>query len=204
MKFYSFDETTYPGIPDDIGPESRQTNKFCDPQLAALTYQEHLEEWELCEELGFDGAFVNEHHFTYFNINPSCTVLAAALIARTNRMKVGVIGHVLPLRHPVQTAEEFAQLDVLSGGRFIGGIVRGVPQEYVSYNVDPFSSRERFAESYEILKKCLTEEIFDYQGDFYNLKAVSVWPRLIQDPLPIWMPAGSAETIDSPPSATSP
>ena len=115
MKFYSFDETTYPGIPDDIGPESRQTNKFCDPLLAALTYQEHLEEWELCEELGFDGAFVNEHHFTYFNINPSCTVLAAALIARTNRMKVGVIGHVLPLRHPVQTAEEFAQLDVLPG-----------------------------------------------------------------------------------------
>ena len=47
-------------------------------------------------------------------------------------MKVGVIGHVLPLRHPIQTAEEFAQLDVLSGGRFIGGIVRGVPQEHVS------------------------------------------------------------------------
>ena len=96
MKFYSFDETTYPGIPDEIGPEARQTNKYCDPQLAALTYREHLEEWELCEELGYDGAFVNEHHFTYFNINPSCTVLAAALIARTNKMKVGVIGHVLP------------------------------------------------------------------------------------------------------------
>jgi alkanesulfonate monooxygenase SsuD/methylene tetrahydromethanopterin reductase-like flavin-dependent oxidoreductase (luciferase family) len=150
----------------------------------------------MCEELGFDGAFVNEHHFTYFNINPSCTVLAAALIARTKRMKVGVIGHVLPLRHPVQSAEEFAQLDVLSGGRFIGGIVRGVPQEYVSYNVDPFTSRARFAESYEIMRKGLTEEIFDHQGDFYNLKAVSVWPRPIQDPLPIWMPAGSAETIE--------
>ena len=91
MKFYSFDETTYPGIPDEVGPETHQTNKFCDPQLAVLTYQEHLEEWELCEELGFDGAFVNEHHFTYFNINPSCTVLAAALIARTKRMKVGGI-----------------------------------------------------------------------------------------------------------------
>ena len=196
MKFYSFDETTYPGIPSEIGPEDRQTNKYCDPQLAALTYREHLEEWELCEELGFDGAFVNEHHFTYFNINPSCTVLAAALIARTKKMKVGVIGHVLPLRHPVQSAEEFAQLDVLSGGRFIGGIVRGVPQEYVSYNIDPFTSRERFAESFEIMKKCLTEEIFDYTGDFYNLKAVSIWPRPIQDPLPIWMPAGSAETIE--------
>ena len=196
MRFYTFDETTYPGIPSEIGPEMRQTNRFCDPELAAQTYREHLEEWELCEELGYDGALVNEHHFTYFNINPSSTVLAAALIARTKRMKVGVIGHVLPLRHPVQTAEEFAQLDILSGGRFIGGIVRGVPAEYVSYNVDSFTSRERFAESYEIIQKCLTEELFDYEGQFYELKAVSIWPKPLQEPLPIWMPAGSAETIE--------
>jgi alkanesulfonate monooxygenase SsuD/methylene tetrahydromethanopterin reductase-like flavin-dependent oxidoreductase (luciferase family) len=196
MKFYTFDETTYPGIPDYVGPETRLTNRFCNPELAAQTYGEHLDEWALCEDLGFDGALVNEHHFTYFNINPSSTVLAAALIMRTKRMKVGVIGHVLPLRHPIQTAEEFAQLDILSGGRFIGGIVRGVPQEYVSFNVDPFTSRERFAETYEILHKCLTEELFDYQGKFYNLKAVSVWPRPLQHPFPIWMPAGSAETIE--------
>ena len=116
MKIYTFDETTYPGIPDEIGPETRQTNRFCDPELAAQTYAEHLDEWVMGEELGFDGAFVNEHHFTYFNLNPSSTVLASAIAARTKRMKVGVIGHVLPLRHPVQTAEEFAQLDVLTGG----------------------------------------------------------------------------------------
>lgn len=196
MKFYTFDETTYPGIPREIGPEAKQTNKYCDPEVAAQTYRDHLEEWELCEELGFDGAFTNEHHFTYFNLNPSSTVLTTALIARTKRMKVGVIGHVLPLRHPIQTAEEFAQMDVLSGGRFIGGIVRGVPQEYVSYNIDPFSSRERFAESYQILQKCLTEELFDYEGKFYNLRSVSVWPRPLQKKIPIWMPAGSAETIE--------
>ena len=105
-------------------------------------------------------------------------------------MKVGVIGHVLPLRHPIQTAEEFAQIDVLSGGRFIGGIVRGVPQEYVSFNVDPFTSRDRFAETYDISMKCLTEELFDYKGKFYDLKSVSVWPRPLQKPFPIWMPAG--------------
>ncbi len=196
MRFYSFDETTYPGIPRDIGPEVRQTNRFCDPAVAVQTYQEHLEEWELCEELGYDGCLVNEHHFTYFNINPSSTVLASALIARTKRLKVGVIGHVLPLRHPVQSAEEFAQMDVLSGGRFIGGVVRGVPQEFVSYNIDPFTSRERFVESYDILTRALTEEIFDYEGKFYKLRAVSVWPRPVQTPVPIWMPAGSGETIE--------
>jgi alkanesulfonate monooxygenase SsuD/methylene tetrahydromethanopterin reductase-like flavin-dependent oxidoreductase (luciferase family) len=196
MEIYTFDETTYPGIPKEIGPETIQTNRFCDPVLAAKTVREHMEEFELSEELGYDGTFINEHHFTYFSLNPSSTPLAAALIARTKKIKVGVIGHVLPLRHPVHTAEEFAQLDVLSGGRFIGGIVRGVPQEYVSYNVDPFTSRERFAESYEILQKCLTEEIFDYEGKFYNLKSVSIWPLPLQKPLPMWMPAGSADTIE--------
>lgn len=53
MRFYSFDETTYPGIPDDVGPEVRQTNKFCDPVLAAQTCQEHLDEWTLCEDAEF-------------------------------------------------------------------------------------------------------------------------------------------------------
>ncbi len=196
MEIYTFDETTYPGVPSDVGPETIQTNRFCDPALAARTVREHMEEFELSEELGFDGTLINEHHFTYFSLNPSSTPLAAALIARTKRIKVGVIGHVLPLRHPVHTAEEFAQLDILSGGRFIGGVVRGVPQEYVSYNVDPFTSRERFAESYEIVQKCLNEEIFDYEGRFYNLKAVSIWPKPLQRPLPIWMPAGSADTIE--------
>ena len=45
-------------------------------------------------------------------------------------------------------------------------------------------------------QKCLTEELFDYKGKFYDLKAVSVWPRPLQNPIPIWMPAGSAETIE--------
>jgi len=196
MEIYTFDETTYPGIPKEVGPETIQTNRFCDPRVAARTVSEHMEEFELSEELDFDGTLINEHHFTYFSLNPSSTPLAAALIARTRRIKVGVIGHVLPLRHPVHTAEEFAQLDVLSGGRFIGGVVRGVPQEYVSYNIDPFTSRQRFAESYDIMHKCLTEELFDYEGRFYNLKAVSIWPLPLQNPLPIWMPAGSADTIE--------
>ena len=154
MKFYTFDELTYPGVPPEVGPEVRFTNRFCDPRIVTKTYHEHLDEWAMCEDLGFDGAFVNEHHFTAINIQPSCNITATAIIMRTKRMKVGVIGNILPLRHPVQTAEEFAMMDCLSGGRFIGGIVRGVPFEYVSYNVDPFTSSERLRESFDIVHKC--------------------------------------------------
>ncbi len=196
MKFYTFDELTYPGVPAEIGPEVRFTNKFCDPKLVTQTYHEHLDEWAICEDLGFDGAFVNEHHFTAINIQPSCNLTAAAIIMRTKTMKVGVIGNILPLRHPVQAAEEFAMLDCLSGGRFIGGIVRGVPFEYVSYNIDPFTSRERLREAYDIVYKCLNEEVFDYEGKYWNLTGVSIWPKPIQKPLPFWMPTGSLETIE--------
>ena len=196
MKFYTFDELTYPDLPAEIGPEVRFTNRFCDPQAVTKTYHEHLDEWAICEDLGFDGAFVNEHHFTPINIQPACNLMATAIIMRTKRMKVGVIGNVLPLRHPVRTAEEFAMLDCLSGGRFIGGLVRGVPQEYVSYNVDPFTGRQRLMESYDIIHKCLNEEIFDYEGKFWNLTGVSIWPKPIQKPLPFLMPVGSLESAE--------
>ncbi len=196
MKFYTFDELTYPDLPAEIGPEVRFTNRFCDPQAVAKTYHEHLDEWAICEDLGFDGAFVNEHHFTALNIQPACNLMAAAIIMRTNAMKVGVIGNVLPLRHPIRTAEEFAMLDCLSGGRFIGGIVRGVPQEYVSYNVDPFTGRQRLMESYDIIHRCLNEEVFDYEGKFWNLTGVSIWPKPLQRPLPFWMPTGSLESAE--------
>lgn len=196
MQFYTFDELTYPNLPAEIGPEVRFTNRFCDPHAVTQTYHEHLDEWAICEDLGFDGAFVNEHHFTAINIQPACNLMAAAIIMRTKSMKVGVIGNVIPLRHPIRTAEEFAMLDCLSGGRFIGGIVRGVPQEYVSYNVDPFTGRERLMESYDIIHKCLNEEIFDYNGKFWNLTGVSIWPKPIQKPLPFWMPTGSLESAE--------
>lgn len=196
MKFYTFDECTYPGVPPEVGPEVRFTNRFCDPRIVTKTYLEHLDEWAMCEDLGFDGAFVNEHHFTAINIQPSCNITATAIIMRTKRMKVGVIGNILPLRHPVQTAEEFAMMDCLSGGRFIGGIVRGVPFEYVSYNVDPFTSSERLRESFDVVHKCLTEELVDYDGKYWKLTGVSIWPKPIQRPLPFWMPTGSLETIE--------
>ena len=74
--------------------------------------------------------------------------------------------------------------------------MRGIPSEYVSYNVDPYTSRERLKECFDIIFKALTEEEFDYDGKFYQLTEVSIWPRPIQNPFPFWMPTGSLETIE--------
>lgn len=196
MKFYGFEEVTYPGLDPHIGPEERITNRLCSPALVVQHYQEHLELLARSEELGFEGVFFNEHHFTAGSNAPDCNVMAAALIARTKTLRIGVIGNVIALRHPLAVAEAFAMLDCLSNGRFIPGIVRGVPQEWVAYNMDPLTSRQRFTEAYRITHRALSEEIVDYEGDFWNIAQASIWPKPVQDPFPsFWMPAGSMESI---------
>ncbi|MBV8357683.1 MAG: LLM class flavin-dependent oxidoreductase [Deltaproteobacteria bacterium] len=196
MKIFAFEEITYPGLPRNLGPEMRITNRYCDPQLVVQHYREHLEELARAEDYGFDGIFVNEHHFTASNNNPDCNLTAAILIDRTKNCHIGVIGNIIALRHPLAVAEEFAMLDCLSGGRFIPGMVRGLPAEWVSYNMDPFTARKRFAEAYHIIHQALTQELVDYEGDFWNIAHASIWPRPVQNPFPpFWMPAGSLESI---------
>lgn len=64
------------------------------------------------------------------------SVIAAAIIQRTRRIKIGVLGNLPAVHgHPIRLAEEIAMLDVMSGGRIISGFVRGVPQEYLAMSV---------------------------------------------------------------------
>ena len=196
MKIFAFEEITYPGLPANLGPEMRITNRYCDAHLVVQHYKEHLEELARAEDYGFDGIFVNEHHFTASNNNPDCNLTAAILIDRTEKCHIGVIGNIIALRHPLAVAEEFAMLDCLSGGRFIPGMVRGLPAEWVSYNIDPFTARKRFAEAYHIIHQALTQELVDYEGEFWNISRASIWPKPVQNPFPpFWMPAGSLESI---------
>ncbi|HEX4209434.1 MAG TPA: LLM class flavin-dependent oxidoreductase, partial [Candidatus Binataceae bacterium] len=196
MKIFAFEELTYPGLPANLGPEMRLTNRYCSPSIVTQHYKEHLEELARADAFGFDGIFVNEHHFTPSNNNPDCNLTAAILIDRTKNCRVGVIGNIIALRHPLAVAEEFAMLDCLSGGRFIPGMVRGLPAEWVSYNMDPFTARKRFEEAYRIIYRALTQELVDYEGEFWNISRASIWPKPIQDPFPpFWMPAGSLESI---------
>ena len=73
MKLFQFDELTHPYVPE-IEWETRFSNRFCDPQLVHQTYMEHMDQWKISEEQGFDGIFTNEHHFSAFNIQPACNI----------------------------------------------------------------------------------------------------------------------------------
>jgi alkanesulfonate monooxygenase SsuD/methylene tetrahydromethanopterin reductase-like flavin-dependent oxidoreductase (luciferase family) len=86
-------------------------------------------------------------------------VLAAALAARTTRVRIGTGVSVLPLCHPIRTAEEAATVDQISKGRLDFGVGRsGFPRAYSGYGIPYDESRERFQESLDVILKSWTQE----------------------------------------------
>jgi alkanesulfonate monooxygenase SsuD/methylene tetrahydromethanopterin reductase-like flavin-dependent oxidoreductase (luciferase family) len=174
-------------------------NSFYDPKKGAAEYDSYLDQLVYAEELGFDVIAVNEHHQTAYGSMPAPNLIASALIQRTTKVKIAVLGRALPLvNNPANIAEEFAMLDVLSKGRIIAGFVRGIGAEYHSTGVNPAFSHDRFHEAHDlIIKAWTTPGPFEFEGDHYRFRYVNLWPRPYQTPRPpVWIPSmGSRETI---------
>jgi alkanesulfonate monooxygenase SsuD/methylene tetrahydromethanopterin reductase-like flavin-dependent oxidoreductase (luciferase family) len=178
----------------------RLPNTHFDPVKGHRLYNRYLDELEYAEELGFDAISVNEHHQTAYGLMPSPIVTASALVRRTKRIRIAILGSALPLReHPLMVAEEHAMIDVISGGRLISGFVRGIGAEYHTFGVNPTFSHDRFHEAHDLIRRAWTEPgPFSFQGRHYRVNYVNTWPRPYQRPHPpIWIPSqGSKETID--------
>lgn len=82
---------------------------------------------EVAEEAGLDSVWLAEHHFVPYGVCPSAVTLAALLLGRTRRLRVGTAVSVLPTVHPVALGEQAALLHLTSGGRFTLGVGRGGP-----------------------------------------------------------------------------
>lgn len=175
-------------------------NTLFDPQKGHALYNRYLDELELCDELGFDGVCVNEHHQTAYGLMPSPVVTASALSQRTKKGRIAILGSAFCLReNPVTLAEEHAMIDVISGGRLITGFVRGVGSEYFSFGTNPVHSLERHQEAHDLVMRAWTEPgPFAFEGKHYHFEYVNPWPRPFQQPHPpIWCPSmGSLETIE--------
>ena len=122
MRFHIVQLTTY--FPDR------------DPPLDVY-FQQILEQIQLAEELGWEGFWFTEHHFIpYGGLIANPAVMMAAAAARTSTIRLGSSISILPLRHPVQTAEDYAMVDVASGGRLEFGIGRGnTLEDYTVYGI---------------------------------------------------------------------
>jgi alkanesulfonate monooxygenase SsuD/methylene tetrahydromethanopterin reductase-like flavin-dependent oxidoreductase (luciferase family) len=205
VQYYFFHLMSWPYLPADFAQKYDSAwvwlpNALYDPAKGHDLYQAYIDTLACADELGFDGVCVNEHHQNAYGLMPSPNLIAAALTQRTRRCRLAVIGNALPLYHPpLRVAEEFAMLDVLSGGRLVAGMVVGGGPEYFSYNVNPTHARERFREALDLIVKAWTTPgPFLWNSKHYFFRYVNPWPRPLQQPHPpIWIPGvGSLETIE--------
>ena len=91
-------------------------NSFYDPEKGANDYESYIDLLAQSEPLGFDGVCVNEHHQTAYGLMPAPNLIASALIQRTKRIKIAVLGRALPLvNNPINIAEEFQCLTTCLG-----------------------------------------------------------------------------------------
>src|SRR5687767_10844625 len=117
-----------------------------------------LAQMEWSEELGFDAVWLTEHHFIDYGLSVDPATLAAAIAARTRRVRIGLAAAILPFHHPVRLAEQMALVDIISEGRLDVGIGRGNrPVEFAGYGVPQIENRERMEEALEILVRAWTE-----------------------------------------------
>src|SRR5487761_313175 len=187
MKFHFFHLMPYPTLPPDFRDKYPSVwvdvpSALFDAETGHRSYNEYLDELEYADQVGFDGICVNEHHQNAYGLMPSPNLMAAALTQRTRRCQIAVIGNALPLYNPpLRVAEEFAMLDVMSGGRLVAGMVIGGGPEYFSYQVNPTHARERFREALDLIVKAWTTPgPFLWNSKHYFFRYVNPWPRPIQ------------------------
>jgi alkanesulfonate monooxygenase SsuD/methylene tetrahydromethanopterin reductase-like flavin-dependent oxidoreductase (luciferase family) len=174
-------------------------NKYYDPAKGAELYKRYLSELVLADQLGFDALVVNEHHNTVYSMMAAPNLIAAALIPQTKRARICVWGSPPNLFLPNRLAEEYAMLDVMSGGRLEVAFPLGTGMEYWANPVNPATAREKLRESIDIILQAWTADgPTTHFGDHYTYRYLNPWPRPMQKPHPpcYIVGTGSPETID--------
>jgi alkanesulfonate monooxygenase SsuD/methylene tetrahydromethanopterin reductase-like flavin-dependent oxidoreductase (luciferase family) len=160
------------------------------------------------DRLGFNTFWMAEHHFQPegYECIPNVIMLALHLAHLTERLRFGCGFNITPMWHPLRLAEDFATVDILTGGRVIFGVGRGYHTREVetfgSPLLDQPANRELFEEQVEIVLKALTEASFAHHGKHYtippnapyrgyDLKHISCVPRPTH-PFECWQPIQSA------------
>jgi probable LLM family oxidoreductase len=150
-----------------------------------------LEEAELGDQLGLDVFAIGEHHRPDFLISAPAVALAA-IAARTERIRLSSAVTVLSSDDPVRVFQAFAELDLISGGRAEIMAGRGSFIESFSlfgYDLEDYD--ELFAEKLDLLLKIRANPVVTWSGRHRTaLQEAVVWPRPVQDPLPVWIAVG--------------
>jgi alkanesulfonate monooxygenase SsuD/methylene tetrahydromethanopterin reductase-like flavin-dependent oxidoreductase (luciferase family) len=201
MKLMWFHLMPYTELPDDFREKHPSVwvdihSSLFDPRRAHHMYNDFMDELEFAAECGFDAVCVNEHHSNGYGLMPSPNLIASALARRTTDTALCVMGNSLALYNPpTRVAEEFAMIDVISGGRLIAGFPVGTPMDTCfAFGQNPSTLRDRYYEAHDLVLRAWTEtDTFAFNGRFNQQRYVNIWPRPVQKPHPpIWIPGGGS------------
>lgn len=153
-------------------------------------FQDALEQVLLAEKLGFDYAFVSEHHFLKNDMLPSPLIAVSYLAAKTEKIKLGTGLLLLPLHDPIRVAEDTAVVDVVSGGRLVLGIGQGFrPEEFAGFNKNLKERNVLMREGMQLLRRFWTETDVTFEGEKFKCTNLNVTPKPLQKTPPIWVGA---------------
>jgi alkanesulfonate monooxygenase SsuD/methylene tetrahydromethanopterin reductase-like flavin-dependent oxidoreductase (luciferase family) len=157
-----------------------------------------IDEAVYAEEVGLHSAWIGEHHFSTLGVLSCPDLVLANVAARTRRIRLAPAVTVLPLHHPIRVAEQWATLDLLSGGRVDFAAGRGYDRrEYLPFNVSFAENQEIFEEGMEVVRRLWSSDSpISYHGKHYRFEDVAITPKPVQNPLPAYVASFSKPSIE--------
>jgi alkanesulfonate monooxygenase SsuD/methylene tetrahydromethanopterin reductase-like flavin-dependent oxidoreductase (luciferase family) len=167
----------------------REANAFIADILAEAVY---------AEEVGLHSAWIGEHHFSTLGVLSCPDLVLANVAARTRRIRLAPAVTVLPLHHPIRVAEQWATLDLLSGGRVDFAAGRGYDRrEYLPFKVSFEENQQIFEEGMEIVRRLWSSDRqISHHGKHYQFDNVAITPKPVQRPLPAYVASFSQPSIE--------
>ena len=174
-------------------------NHYADNRRGANEFvADILDEALYAEEVGLHSAWIGEHHFSTLGVLSCPDLVLAHVAARTKKIRLAPAVTVLPLHHPIRVAEQWATLDLLSGGRVDFAAGRGYDRrEYAPFHVSFEENQAIFEEGMEILRRLWASDgPISHQGKHYQFDNVAITPRPVQRPIPAYVASFSRPSIE--------
>ena len=193
-----FVERAYQDPVEDLRSRRRDTtdmdlsNSLFQSEVASSLYHRYFDEHCYAEEVGFDAIMLNEHHNGPFCMGAQPNIEAGILARITERVKIVMLGNILPLwDDPLLLAEQLAEIDLISRGRLVNGWVRGTGRESVAHTAQPPYNFERLEEAHALIEKAWTTPgPFRWEGQHFHYRTVNPWVLPYQKPMPAQMACG--------------
>jgi alkanesulfonate monooxygenase SsuD/methylene tetrahydromethanopterin reductase-like flavin-dependent oxidoreductase (luciferase family) len=148
---------------------------------------ETLNEIQLCDELGFDTAWLSEHHFDGATAYVDPVVFAASIAATTKKIRIGFAVVEMALHHPVRLAAQTALLDNLSNGRLLVGTGKGSAfneYEYIGFGVPMSDAAESLQEAENLILEAWQGNPVNFSGKYWDVAFPGLRPTPYQTPHP--------------------